>query len=62
MDLIQHFIATVDNKTLAVIIHDIICFQSMGLRAKTNFKYSKLQLIALLCAPQLIDIKNVGTV
>lgn len=54
----QTFIATVEDMTMAALIHDIISIQSNGLAAKTNFGYTHWNLLAIICHPQMIDIKN----
>ena len=60
VDSRQQFIATVDNVTLAAIIHDVISIQCNGLSVKTNFNYSMLDLLAIVCSPQVLDIKKVN--
>lgn len=45
---------------MAAVIHDVISIQCNGLSVKTNFSYSKIDLMAIVCSPQLLDIKNVS--
>ena len=54
----QTFIATVEDMAMAALIHDIISIQANGLNAKTNFSYSRWNLLAIISQPQFIDIKN----
>ena len=46
----QQFIATVDNKEMAAVVHDMIQIQNNGITIKTNFSYTIPDLIALLTA------------
>jgi hypothetical protein len=55
----QLFIATVDNKEMAAIIHDIISIQSNGLGVKTNFSYSMHDLIAISMCRTFLDVRNI---
>ena len=55
----QLFIATVDNKEMAAIIHDIISIQNNGLGVKTNFSYSMLDLIAISMSQSFLDVRNI---
>lgn len=55
----QQFIATVENKDLAALIHDFVQIQNNGLRVKTNFNYTIRDLLALLCMPSLLDVRQV---
>ena len=55
----QLFIATVDNKEMAAIIHDIISIQNNGLGVKTNFSYSMLDLIAISMSKSFLDVRNI---
>jgi hypothetical protein len=47
----QQFIATVDNMAMAALIHDVISIQCNGLNVKTNFNYTKIDLLAIMCLP-----------
>lgn len=55
----QQFIATVDNMSMAALIHDVISIQSNGMNVKTNFNYTKIDLVTILCLPQLLDTKSI---
>lgn len=55
----QQFIATVDNLTMAAIIHDVISIQCNGLNVKTNFSYAKIDLLAIISSPHMLNIKNI---
>lgn len=55
----QQFIATVDNMAMAALIHDVISIQCNGMNVKTNFNYTKIDLVAIMCLPQLLDIKQI---
>ena len=48
------YLATVNNILCAAIIFDILSVQTKGLRAKTNFHYSKLSLLVILNLNTLI--------
>jgi len=41
------YLCTVDNIFKAAILYDILSIQTKGLRAKTNFIYTKLEIIAI---------------
>ena len=55
----QQFIATVDNMSMAALIHDVISIQSNGMNIKANFNYTKIDLVSILCLPQLLDTKSI---
>ena len=55
----QQFIDTVDNMSMAALIHDVISIQSNGMNVKTNFNYTKIDLVTILCLPQLLDTKSI---
>jgi len=55
----QQFIATVENKQMAAVVHDIVQIQNNGLVVKTNFNYSMRDLLALLCMPSLLDVRKI---
>ena len=44
----RHYVGTLDNRHKAAVLHDIVVIQSKGLKAKTNFCYTKVELIALM--------------
>ena len=44
----QQFIATVDNMSMAALIHDVISIQSNGMNIKTNFNYTKADVLEVL--------------
>ena len=48
------YLASVDNILSAAIIYDIHTIQTKGLKAKTNFVYSKASLLAILNIDSLI--------
>ena len=52
------YICTLDSKFKAAILYDIICIQSKGLKGKTNFSYSALELAAILNLRNLLGIKS----
>ena len=56
----QQFIATVDNKELAAVVHDVIQIQNNGITMKTNFSYTILDLVALLTAQSLMDVRRLN--
>ena len=43
----QFYLATVDNIILAALIYDITSIQSKGLQSKTNFSYTRAELLAI---------------
>lgn len=55
----QLFIATVDDKEMAAMIHDIISIQNNGLNVKTNFSYTMLDLIAISMVGSILDVRNI---
>lgn len=55
----QQFIATVENKQMAAVVHDIVQIQNNGLIVKTNFNYSVRDLLALVCMQSLLDVRQI---
>lgn len=53
------YFGTVDNIFKAAVLYDIVSIQSKGLKAKTNFFYSRNELIALMSLESLMHIKHV---
>ena len=45
--------------SMAALIHDIISIQSNGMNIKANFNYTKIDLVSILCLPQLLDTKSI---
>lgn len=43
----KFYLGTVDNILKAAILYDIFCLQTKGLKAKTNFNYTRHELIAI---------------
>ena len=54
----KFYLATVDNILKAAILYDIFCIQTKGLKAKTNFNFTRLELRAVMQLKSLIKIKN----
>ena len=52
------YVGTVDSMHKAAILYDIVSIQTKGLKAKTNFMYTKHELIAVLNIKNLINIKG----
>ena len=57
VDGAKSYLGTVDNILKAAILYDIFSIQAKGIKAKTNFSYSKLELYAILQLPSLLNIK-----
>ena len=55
---VKIYLGTVDNIIKAAILYDIYCIQVKGLKAKTNFNYSKRELNAVLRLPSFMAIKD----
>ena len=55
---VKIYLGTVDNIIKAAILYDIYCIQVKGLKAKTNFNYSKRELNAVLRLPSFMTIKD----
>jgi hypothetical protein len=63
------YLGTQKDPILAARIYDIVCIQSNGYRtklvktnnSKTNFSYSKAEVLAILFERYLIEIKNQQT-
>jgi hypothetical protein len=53
----KSYLGTVDNILKAAIIYDIFSIQSKGIKAKTNFSYSKVELYSVMQLPSLMNIK-----
>ena len=56
-DQSKSYLGTVDNILKAAILYDISSIQTKGMRAKTNFCYSKREIYCVLLMPNLINIK-----
>jgi len=54
----KFYLGTVDNILKAAILYDIFCIQTKGMKAKTNFNFTRRELRAVLQLPSLIQIKN----
>lgn len=54
----KYYLGTVDNILKAAILYDIFTIQAKGVKAKTNFNYSRRELAAVTKVPCLIGIKN----
>jgi hypothetical protein len=52
------YLASVDSILNAAIIYDILSIQTKGLKAKTNFSYSKQALLAVLNLENLLKFKT----
>ena len=52
------YLGTVDNILKAALLYDIYCIQVKGLKAKTNFNYTKRELNAIMQLPSLMYIKE----
>jgi hypothetical protein len=52
------YLGTVDNIVKAGILYDIFSIQSKGLKAKTNFNYTRKELYHLMKLPSLQIIKE----
>jgi hypothetical protein len=55
---IKIYLGTVDNILKAALLYDIYCIQVKGLKAKTNFNYTKRELNAVMQLPSLMQIKE----
>ena len=53
----QQFIATVDNKMVGALIHDIVQIQNNGIKMKTNFNYTLLDLLGIVIMGSLLDFR-----
>ena len=53
------YLGTVDNILKAAILYDILCIQTKGLMAKTNFNFTRRELRAALMLPSLVAISNI---
>ena len=54
----KYYLGTVDNILKAAILYDIFTIQTKGIKAKTNFNYTRRELKAVMQVPCLIEIKN----
>jgi len=52
------YLCTTNDPQTAALLYDIAVVQIKGMRAKVNFKYTKLELLAILFTPSLIELKN----
>jgi len=52
------YLASVDNILKAAIIYDILSIQTKGLKAKTNFMYSKQAMLAIFNLENMLKFKN----
>ena len=48
------YLGTVDNILKAAILYDVVSIQAKGLKAKTNFIYTKKELIVILFLKSLM--------
>ena len=51
------YLATVDNILYAAILYDMLSIQTKGVKAKTNFNYTKKELLALLSMDSLLWVR-----
>ena len=51
------YLATVDNILYAAILYDILTIQTKGLKAKSNFNYTKAELLAILSMDNLLKVR-----
>ena len=56
----QQFVVTVDNQELAAVVHDIIQIQNNGIKIKTNFSYTIIELMAVLTVQSFMDVRMVS--
>ena len=52
------YLASINNILSAAIIHDFLTIQNKGLKSKTNFIYTKADLLAILNLDSLIRIQS----
>ena len=52
------YLASVNNILTAAIINDFLTIQNKGLKSKTNFIYTKADLLAILNLNSLINSKS----
>ena len=55
---IKIYLGTVDNILKAALLYDIYCIQVKGLKAKTNFNYTKRELNSVMQLPSMMHIKE----
>ena len=55
---VKIYLGTVDNIAKAAILYDIYCIQMKGIKAKTNFNYTKRELNAVMQLPSLVHVKD----
>jgi len=49
------YLGTVDNIMVAAILYDIVTIQNKGIKARTNFYYTKKEVIAVLFLKNLLS-------
>ena len=54
----KFYVGTVDDMNKAAIIYDVLSIQTKGRKAKTNFSYSKNELLAILQLKKMSNIKE----
>ena len=54
----QQFIATLESKVAAAILHDIVQMQNNGLGVRTNFNYSLSDILAIQIAGSILKFRN----
>ena len=54
----QRFIATLGSKVIAAILHDIVQLQNNGIVVRTNFSYSRLDILGILIAGSILEFKG----
>jgi hypothetical protein len=54
----KYYLGTVDNIIKAAILYDIFSIQIKGLKAKTNFSYTRRELRAIVQLQSLVGIKH----
>lgn len=57
----QQFVATVDHREFAALIHDIIQIQNNGITVKANFDFTVVEILALVTAQSMTDVRKVAT-
>ena len=54
------YLATVDNIFYAAILYDMLSIQTKGIKAKSNFNYTKRELLALMSMDCLLHVRQQG--
>jgi hypothetical protein len=54
----QQFIATVGNKNLGAILHDIVQMQNNSIGVRTNFNYTRLDMFGMIIAGSILDFRG----